>query len=122
MSAAREYKAIIGGLTDAADALRERDRKRAAELVRELADRDDAMTRIGERVALTRLGVELHWEAAIEALWSESWMTLRPMPVPERSGAAPAGPADFDALDAAVTARFADLMDAVRRRRLGLRR
>jgi hypothetical protein len=68
--------------------------------------------------------VELLWEAALEMLWSESWMTLRPMPWPE-----PAEPAtglrkapDLDALDAEVAARFAELADAVRRRGLSLRR
>lgn len=121
MSAAREYKTIVGELTAAVDALRERDRERAGELSRELVELDDLMARIGERAALTRLGVELHWEAALETLWSESWMTLRPMPAPDPRGPA-ASDADLDALDAAVAQRFAELVDAVRRRRLGLRR
>ncbi|MGD9990814.1 hypothetical protein [Pseudonocardia sp.] len=120
----REYKAITAAVTDAVDALRDRDLARAAELTHLLSTLDAAMARVGDRVALSRAGVELLWEAALEMLWSESWMTLRPMPWPE-----PAGPAtglrkalDLDALDAEVAARFAELADAVRRRGLSLRR
>lgn len=125
MTAAREYKKIMSGITAAADQLREHDRRRAAELTRELVDRDDAMARIGERAALTRLGVELHWEAALEVLWGESWMTLRPMPTTDQPGTAAVPSArdvDLDALDAVVAQRFAELAEAVRRRRLGIRR
>ncbi|GEL18275.1 hypothetical protein [Pseudonocardia asaccharolytica] len=114
MSAAREYKDIIAGITAAAEALRERDRECVAALARRLVELDAAMLRAEERAALSRLGVELHWEAALKALWAESWMTLRPLPAPD-GGAAP-GPAALDALDAAVAQRFEDLLGAVRRR------
>jgi hypothetical protein len=112
MTAAREYKAVVAGITAAAEALRERDRERAAELARELVGLAEAMHGAGERAALTRLGVELHWEAALEALWVESWMKLRPRPGPDPR----ADPADLDALDAEVETRAAELQDAVRRR------
>ncbi|WP_214371320.1 hypothetical protein [Pseudonocardia sp. H11422] len=111
MSAARDYKAIVAGITAAADELRERDRERAVELSRDLVGLDDAMVRAGERAAMTRLGVNLHWEAALEMLWAESWMTLRPMPAPDER----VDPANIDALDAAVEQRFAELRDATRR-------
>lgn len=114
--ATRHYKQVIAGITEAAEALRERDRERAAALAKELVRREEAMLRAGERVALTRLGVELAWEAALEALWVESWMKLRPKPGPDRS-ADPAGLADLDAL---VEERSAELQAAVRRRRFGL--
>ena len=112
MSAAREYKEVIAGITAAAEALRVRDRERAAELARELVGLADAMQGAGERAALTRLGVELHWEAALEALWVESWMKLRPRPGPDPR----ADPADLDALDVEVEERAAALQEAVRRR------
>lgn len=118
MTAAREYKAVVAGITAAADGLRERDRDRAAELTRDLLDLEDVMARAEERAALTRLGVDLHWEQALEALWSESWMTLRPMPAPD----ATADPADLDMLDAEVAQRLAALLEAIRRRRITLRR
>jgi len=111
--AAREYKQVLAGITAAVDALRERDRVRAAGLAWELVSLEDAMLRAGERAALTRLGVELHWEAALEALWMESWMKLRPRPGPDSR----ADSADLAALDAEVAQRSAELQDAVRRRR-----
>jgi hypothetical protein len=112
MTAAREYKEVIAGITAAAEALRERDRERAAALARELVGLTEAMERAEERAGLTRLGVELHWEAALEALWVESWMKLRPRPGPAPN----VDPAAIDALDAEVEARSAELQEAVRRR------
>lgn len=114
--AARRYKEIVAGVTVAADSLRGLDRARAAVLARQLVDRDAEMLRAGERASLTRLGVELHWEAALEALWVESWMKLRPRPGPDPS----ADPADLDALDADVEEAAAQLQAAVRRRWSGL--
>lgn len=118
MSAAREYKDVLAGLTAAANELRERDRERVTALSRRLMEMDEAMARAGERAALTRLGVALHWEAALEALWAESWMTLRPLPAPDLDS----DPTDLDACDTAVAERAADLHEVLRRRRFGLRR
>jgi hypothetical protein len=118
VSAARRYKEVVAGITGTADALRERDRERAAALARQLVALEDAMLRAGERAALTRLGVELGWEAALDALWVESWMKLRPRPGPD----ARADPADLMALDVEVERRSAALQEAARRRRFGLRR
>jgi hypothetical protein len=112
MTAAREYKEVVAGIAAAAEALRERDRQRAAALARELVGLTEAMEHAEERAGLTRLGVELHWEAALEALWVESWMKLRPRPGP----APHADPAAIDALDAEVEARAAELQAATRRR------
>jgi hypothetical protein len=118
VSAARAYKEVVADITAATDALRERDRERAAVLARELVRLDEEMLRAGERAALTRLGVELHWEAALEALWVESWMKLRPRPGPDPR----ADPTDLAAYDADVERRSAELQEAVRRRRFGLPR
>jgi hypothetical protein len=112
VSAAREYKEVVAGIAAAAEALRERDRERAAALARELVGLTEAMEHAEERAGLTRLGVELHWEAALEALWVESWMKLRPRPGPAPN----VDPAAIDALDAEVEARSAELQEAVRRR------
>jgi hypothetical protein len=110
-SAAREYKDVVAGLDAAADALRAADAERAADLAQELVARQDAMGRAAERAALTRAVVRLHWEAALDALWTESWLTLRPLPDP------PPSPGDLTALDAAVEQRATELLEAVRRRR-----
>jgi hypothetical protein len=112
VSAAREYKEVVAGIAAAAEALRERDRERAAALARELVGLAEAMEHAEARAGLTRLGVELHWEAALESLWVESWMKLRPRPGPDPRAAA----ADLDDLDAEVEACAAELQDAVRRR------
>lgn len=112
MTPAREYKEVLAGITAAADALRERDRERAAELARQLGRLDADMLHAGERAALTRLGVELAWEAALEALWVESWLKLRPRPGPTPG----VDPADLDALDVEVEQRSAELQEATRRR------
>jgi len=118
VSASRRYKEIVAGVAAAADALRERDRERAAVLSRRLVELEDEMSRANERAALTRLGVELNWENAMEALWLESWMTLRPRPAPDRT----ADPADLTVLDVRVEDRAEALLVAVRRRRFGLPR
>ncbi|MEJ3657698.1 hypothetical protein WEH80_32515 [Actinomycetes bacterium KLBMP 9759] len=111
-SAGRRYKEIVAGITAAADALRERDRERAAELAARLVEIDARLQETAERAALTRYGVDVNWESALEALWVESWLKLRPMPGPDRSAAG----ADIDACDAAVEVRAEELRAAVRRR------
>lgn len=111
-SAAREYKEIVAGITAAADALREHDRRRAAELTHEIAALNDEVRRTAQRAALTHLAVELHWEAAMEELWVESWMTLRRRPDPDPR----ADPADLARHEAEVERRAAELQEAVRRR------
>ncbi|WP_219413083.1 hypothetical protein [Pseudonocardia nigra] len=118
MTAGREYKEVVAGIAAAAEALRERDRERAAELARELAGLSDEMHRAGERAALTRMAVELHWEAALDALWTESWLKLRPRPGPDPR----ADTGRLAELDAEVERAAAELQEAVRRRRFGLRR
>jgi hypothetical protein len=112
VSAAREYKEVVAGIAAAAENLRERDRERAVALNRELVGLAEAMAHAEERAGLTRLGVELHWETALDALWVESGMKLRPRPRPDPR----ADPAAIDALDAEVEAKAAALLEATRRR------
>jgi hypothetical protein len=117
VSAAREYKDIVDGLSGAASELREQDAERAAALGYLRVTRHDAMADAGDRAALTRLVVAMQWESALEALWAESWLTLRPPP-PATPGI---DPARVDEL-AAEVARCADVLhEATRRRRFGLR-
>ncbi len=114
--AARAYKDVMAGLDAVADELRDADRARAIELATTLVGLEDAMVRAAERAALTRLGVELAWENALDALWTESWLQLRPRPDPPPDPR----PADLASLDDAVQTAAADLLVAVRRRRFGL--
>jgi hypothetical protein len=114
----RRYREIIAGIAEAAEKLRTADQERANWLARDLVELERNMVRAGERAALTQLGVELSWEAALDALWVESWMTLWPRPAPAPGG----DPARLDELDAEVEERREELMDAVRRRRFGLSR
>jgi hypothetical protein len=108
----RRYKAILAEVTAAAAGLREQDRGRAAELKRRLVDLDDEMLRAGERATLTGVGVQLHWEAALDKLWQEAWMKLRPRPAPNPD----ADPENLPVLDAEVARRYTELEQAVRRR------
>ena len=110
--ATRSYKEIIAEIGEAAEKLRAADRERATALAVELVELEAAMLAVGERVALAHLAVELGWEDALEALWAESWMTLRPRPAPAPGG----DPAELDRLTAEVERRRDDLLAAVRRR------
>lgn len=115
-SAARAYKAVVAGLSGAADALRSRDQQRAAELTERLGELDKAMLRAESRAEDTRALVDVLWAAALESLWTESWLTLRPQPDPP-----PFTPdTGLEAFDAEVERTAAALDDAVRRRRFGL--
>lgn len=116
MSAARDYQAIVARLSAAADGLRERDAERAEELRRELGPLDRAVADATQRAALTRFGVDLHWEAALEALWPEQWMKLRPKPGPDPR----ADPAQIDTYDTAVEEATDELLAAIRRSRFRL--
>lgn len=112
MTASRRYKEIVAGIAEIAEELREQDHERARSLARQLVAREAEMLSAGERATLTGMNVALHWEAAMEALWVESWMTLRPRPAPDRT----ADPAALEDRDAEVVDRSAALQEAVRRR------
>jgi len=110
--AARRYKEILAEITAAAGALREQDGRRAAELRVELIGLEDEMLRAGERARLTDSVVQVHWENALDLLWAESWMKLRPRPEPNPK----ADPTRLYAYDAEVH-RLADALRVVVRRR-----
>ena len=113
-SAARRYKDIIAGMTEAVDRLRREDAERARRLADSLVGLHEEMARAVDREALTVLGVALRWESALELLWHEQWMTLSPMPKPDPTPSTH----DLDHLDAVVTQRYEALREAVRRRGL----
>jgi hypothetical protein len=112
MTAAEDYRAVIARLDAVADDLRARDTERAIALRAALVDLDRAVEHAGSRAALTRFVVDLHWEFALEVLWPESWMKLRPKPGPDPRARA----VDIEAHDAAVADTLEVLLAAVRRR------
>jgi hypothetical protein len=94
--ASERYKEIAGWATDAMARMREHDRERAAQLEREMADAEQRMAQLGVQERVVRMGVQLHWEAAVEALWNERWLTIGPLPRPDER-APDAGHLHFDA-------------------------
>lgn len=114
----RAYKDVIGELTAATEALRERDRQRAVALERRLAELAKVAADAEREAALARFGAELQWESVLDALWEESWMLLRPRPRPDPD----ADPADLDAHYLATVRAADELRAAVRRRTFGLGR
>jgi hypothetical protein len=117
-SATRRYKEIMAQVTAAAGELRRADGRRADQLREALIGLEDDMVRAGERARLTASVAQLHWEEALDLLWSESWMNLRPRPEPDRT----ADPSRLRAYDAEVRTRSDALREAVRRRWYSLRR
>ena len=101
-------------MTDAVTRMRATVTQRAARLAERLVELHAAMSAVGERAALTEFGVALQWEAALEALWDEHWLTLRPLPTPDSDAPAPG----LDYLDARVARCGAVLRDLARRRPL----
>jgi hypothetical protein len=82
--AARHYKQIAGLNTEAVERMREADRGLEDKLRQQLAAMERALTEVSERERVARMGVDLHWEAAIEELWAERWLTIAPMPRPAK--------------------------------------
>jgi hypothetical protein len=117
-SATRRYKEIMAQVTAAAGEVRRADGRRAEELRQALIGLQDEMVRAGERARLTASVVQLHWEGALDLLWSESWMNLRLRPEPNRN----AYPHRLDDYDDEVRIRSEELREAVRRRWYSLRR
>ncbi|MDT7710925.1 MAG: hypothetical protein QOG20_6532 [Pseudonocardiales bacterium] len=116
MSAADDYKAVIAAVTDGLDADADRNTARIKELRGLMVDRGKALREASDRHTLTRLVAELAWESALEVLWVETWIQMRPFPRPDRLAKA----ADLAAHNLAVEERAAELRAAVQRRRLGL--
>jgi len=115
---ADHYRAEIAKITAVAERLREADAARAAELERLLAVLDDRMGRVGERTGMSELSVRTHWETALDAMWAEPWMTVRPFPRPDPD----ADPGRLTAYEQQMYAAHQDLMSLVHRTRFGFRR
>jgi hypothetical protein len=113
-SAARRYREITGGMSEAVARMRRDDADRANQLSHELVGLHERMSRANDRAALSALVVALQWQSALDELATEQWMALRPMPKPDPD----AQPHELDYLDAVVAQRFEALREAVRKRGL----
>lgn len=80
--ATRRYKDVAGLNTEAIERMREADRALVEQLDQRLRTAERALAEVSERERVARMGVELHWEAAMEELWAERWLKLEPMPQP----------------------------------------
>lgn len=80
--AVRRYKELADLNTDAVQRMREHDRTVADELRARLAEVDRLLAEATARERVARMAVRLHWESAVEALWSERWLQVGPQPAP----------------------------------------
>jgi hypothetical protein len=111
--AARRYKELADGNTEAVQRIREHDKAAAEELRQRLGDADKALAAAVERERVSKLSVRLHWESAAELLWAERWVEVGEQP-------APTMPADVtrdaaDRADAEVGRTYDALRDALRK-------
>jgi hypothetical protein len=109
--ATRRYKDVAGLNTEALDRMRETDRGLVDKLEQQVLVTERALAEVSERERVARMGVELHWEAAMEELWAERWLTIEPMPQPAK----PAPPMDPLECDAEVGRTYEALHEALRK-------
>jgi hypothetical protein len=110
--AVRRYKELAGFNTEAVRRMRDRNRALAEQLRRRLDEVDRALADASERERMARMSVRLHWESAVEALWSERWLAEVPAQ-PEPTEPAPG--LDTLAADAAVDRTYEALREALRK-------
>ncbi|KAA2263005.1 hypothetical protein F0L68_11135 [Solihabitans fulvus] len=114
VSVVERYKEIAGMAAESVDRMRRHDQERASVLDRALLESQERMARIADQERIVRLGVALHWEAAVEALWDERWMTMSPQPQPDETVP------DHDQLhfDGEIERTYRALEDALQKRGL----
>jgi hypothetical protein len=112
-TAARRYRAVIAKITEGMDAEAEQNKDRVLELRGRVAELGRELARAADRVLLVRIVAELAWEEVLEALWVESWMTMRPFPRPDRM----VKPGDAVELGAEIERHRDELLIAVHGRR-----
>jgi hypothetical protein len=115
MDAARHYKARIVEATRGLEERAEANAARVEELEAAVTALGWELRAAGDRHLLALLCVELAWEGALDALWDQTWITMRPFPRPRRPDSATRD--DVDVLLADVEAKAAQLRDQVQGRR-----
>jgi hypothetical protein len=111
-SPATAYKRAVLEVTGGMEGEVRRNAARVQELRERVADLDRDLLIAADRRLLLRIAANLAWEDALEALWVESWMTMRPFPKPDRMAKA----GDAMALGAEIERTAAELLAAVRGR------
>jgi hypothetical protein len=117
MSAADRYKETIAGITSDLAADIERNSVRLDALRTEVPERRRALTAAADRRQLVRIAAELAWEDALEVLWTETRVTMRPFPKPSRFVKGPGEDGEILALAAEVEERSAVLREIVQGRK-----
>jgi len=113
-SAVERYKEVVALAGESVRRMRERDRERVAELLARLAASQDRVADLLEQEKMARVGVRLLWEAAVEALWEERWMRMKPVPEPDES----VPPRDQDDYLIAMDTAYQALEDTLQKRGL----
>jgi hypothetical protein len=116
MRDARDYRAAVAAMTEGVAGDSERNARRVAELEVAVRRLGRELEEASELRVAARVGNVLAWEAALEVLWVESWMTMRPFPKPDRLASGDDVADRITAVEKAVEA----LQAAVARRPLGL--
>ncbi|GAA3459975.1 hypothetical protein ACFFSW_12065 [Saccharothrix longispora] len=114
VSAVERYKELVGLAAESVDRVRARDRDRVRELIAGLAASQERVVEVIEREKLVRAVVRVHWEAVVELLWEERWMTMTPVPAPDES----VPPRPQEEYDAAMNRAFEALEESLQRRTL----
>jgi hypothetical protein len=109
--AIRRYKELADINTEAVRRMRDHDRSLAEDLSRQLIEAERQLALATERERVARMGVRLHWEAAVEELWNERWLPVPPLrpadDVPEEL--------DLTAADTEVGRTYEILREALRK-------
>ncbi|HWE89255.1 MAG TPA: hypothetical protein VG317_07305 [Pseudonocardiaceae bacterium] len=109
--AIRRYKELADTNTEAVRRMREHDRSLVEDLNRQVIDAERRLALATERDRVARMGVRLHWEAAVEELWNERWLPVPPL---RPADDVPAG-LDLTAADTEVGRTYEILRDALRK-------
>jgi hypothetical protein len=117
MSAADQYKETIAAITAGLTADVERNSERLAVLRTEVPERQHELSVAADRRQLVRIAAELSWEDALEVLWTQTKVTMRPFPKPSRFVKDPGDGAAVLALAAEVEERAATLREVVQGRK-----
>lgn len=112
VSPATAYKQAVLEVAGTMEGEVTRNDARVQQLRERILDLDRDLDTAADRRVLVRIAANLAWEAALEALWVESWMTMKPFPKPDRTAMG----GDAMELGAEVERRAEELLTAVRGR------
>lgn len=118
VSAVERYKEIVALAAESVERMRAADRARVRDLLARLAASQDRMADVIEQEQVVKLIVAVHWEAAVELLWDERWMTMTTVPGPDES----VPPRDQREYNTAMDLAYQALEESLQKRTLLRRR